>query len=139
MYKWQEPFGYIELRGHIDERGILFEMLRFKDQNIPGQGQIYICSIKPGRTRGNHYHLKKREWFTCAYGEVEMFLKHKDTKKRIKVSATNPKVVYMGPGTYHSIANKGKSIAIVISYSSRQHDPKNNDTFKYDSIYRENI
>jgi len=139
MYKWQEPFECVDLKGFPDERGILFEMLRFKDQSIPGKGQIYICSIEPGKTRGNHYHLEKQEWFTCVYGEVEMFLRFKDIKKRIRISALNPKVVYMSPGTYHKIINKGKSLAIVVSYSSTQHDPKNSDTFKYDSIYKGNI
>jgi len=138
MYKWQEPFECINLKGFPDERGTLFEVLRFKDQSIPGKGQIYAFSIRSGKRRGDHYHLKKQEWFTCAYGEVEMFLKFKDIKKRIRVSASEPKLVYVAPGTYHSVTNRKRIPAIMISYSSTQHNPKDNDTFKYDSLYERN-
>ena len=47
---------------HSDNRGDLFEALRFKSERIPNGGQIYIYSVKPGCRRGDHYHKRKEEW-----------------------------------------------------------------------------
>ncbi len=54
---WAEPFDVHELSTHTDKRGFLFEILRFKDNGIPGDGQLYTFSIEPGKRRGDHYHL----------------------------------------------------------------------------------
>lgn len=54
--EWNEPFDTLELKRHDDERGMLFEILRFADHNIPGNGQLYTFSVEPNARRGDHYH-----------------------------------------------------------------------------------
>lgn len=129
MFKFKEPFDVISLTKHSDPRGDLFEVLRFKDQHIPGKGYIYCFTINPGVRRGDHYHTKKLEWATCVSGEATIFFEDKDGKKtKISISASEPKLVYFGPYTSHTFLNETKSLATIVCYGSKQHDPKDPDT-----------
>ena len=41
-------FAIKRVKTFDDKRGILFEALRFKTENIPGNGQIYVYTVEPG-------------------------------------------------------------------------------------------
>lgn len=127
---WQEPFDVKDLKIHSDERGYLFEILRFIDNKIPGKGQLYTFSINPGKRRGDHYHLKKEEWFTCVYGKAIILLKSQDGKMlKEELSSENPKIFYAGNGTSHALINNENTPAVIVSYGSIQHDPLDEDTY----------
>jgi dTDP-4-dehydrorhamnose 3,5-epimerase-like enzyme len=128
---WKSPFDFIELVSHKDERGFLFEIMRFKDYNIPGTGQLYTFSIQPHKRRGDHYHLKKQEWFTCVNGKAVVLLTSSDgIDKIIEISAENPKIIYAAPGTSHALINQTDEVAIIVSYASTQHNPEDEDTYR---------
>jgi dTDP-4-dehydrorhamnose 3,5-epimerase-like enzyme len=128
---WKEPFDVQELTSYVDPRGMLFEILRFKDAQIPGGGQLYTFSIEPHKRRGDHYHLEKREWFTCVHGQAVVLLNSSDgSKKAIDISPEKPKIVYAGPGTSHALINNNEEVAVIVSYGSEQHDPDHEDTYK---------
>ena len=129
--QWRDPFDTLESKRFDDERGMLFEILRFKDHNIPGNGQLYTFSIEPNQRRGDHYHLKKQEWFTCVYGKAIVLLTSKDGEdKAIEISANKPQIIYAAPGTSHALINKEDNVAVIVSYGSKQHDPEDEDTFR---------
>jgi UDP-2-acetamido-2,6-beta-L-arabino-hexul-4-ose reductase len=128
---WKSPFDFIDLISHKDERGFLFEILRFKDYNIPGEGQLYTFSIEPHKRRGDHYHLKKQEWFTCVYGNAQVLLTSANGEDEvIDISAESPKIIYTAPGTSHALINKTDELAVIVSYGSKQHDPEDEDTYR---------
>ena len=127
---WKAPFDFLNLKSFKDKRGMLFEILRFEDFNIPGNGQLYTFSINPGQRRGDHYHNKKQEWFTCVSGEAVVLLSNKNDRKAIKISADKPKVVYAAPGTAHALINDSNKVAVIVSYGSKQHDPQDEDTYR---------
>jgi dTDP-4-dehydrorhamnose 3,5-epimerase-like enzyme len=128
--KWADPFDSLSVSQYVDERGMLFEILRFQDYNIPGNGQLYVFSINPGKRRGDHYHKKKQEWFTCVSGEVTILLTSKNNKNTsINISSDNPVIVYAGIGTSHALINNNEKEAIIVSYGSRQHDSNDEDTY----------
>lgn len=127
---FKEPFDIVDLTKHSDPRGDLFEILRFKDFKVPGEGYIYCFTINQGARRGDHYHERKLEWFSCVSGEAIVLLEDVDgNKKKIILSAIEPKIVYCGPGTSHALMNEKKEPAVMISYGSKQHDPEDPDTF----------
>ena len=128
---WKEPFDVQDLKSYVDTRGMLFEILRFKDMQIPGGGQLYTFSIEPHQRRGDHYHLNKREWFTCVHGEAIVLLSNSNGAKiAVRVSPKNPKIVYAGPGTSHALINEKEEVAVIVSYGSEQHNPVHEDTYK---------
>ncbi len=129
--KWKEPFDVHELISHVDPRGFLIEILRFIDDLIPGEGQLYTFSIEPGKRRGDHYHLRKREWFTCVHGKATVLLSTKNGETcACEVSEREPKIVYAGPGTSHALTNNTDQVAVIVSYGSEQHNPDDEDTYR---------
>jgi oxalate decarboxylase/phosphoglucose isomerase-like protein (cupin superfamily) len=128
---FKEWYEYKELEQHPDERGNLFEVLRFKDWEIPAGGYVYCVVFAPGARRGDHYHERKVEWFSCVQGELTVLVEDKDGKKeKIILSAKNPAVIYFAPYTAHSFINTGTEPAIAIAYGSKQHDPADPDTIR---------
>jgi UDP-2-acetamido-2,6-beta-L-arabino-hexul-4-ose reductase len=115
---------------HADDRGKLFEVLRFKDEQVPGDGYIYSITIAPGARRGDHYHLRKQEWFVCVSGEITVLAESPSgEKQRITVSAAEPTVVRFDPHVAHAFLNTGNETAIAVLYGSVQHDPSEPDSF----------
>lgn len=129
MFKFKEPFDVIPLEKHSDKRGDLFEILRFKDWGVPGEGYVYTFSINPGERRGDHFHERKLEWFTCVSGTAIILLEDRDgNKKKFPISSDSPVLVYCGPGTVHALMNETDKPAVLVSYGSKQHDPNDPDT-----------
>ena len=127
--KWNKPYCIETLETHIDDRGALFEMLRMTSQEIPKGGQFYIYTVAPNTRRGDHFHEKKLEWFTCVSGEVKLFLKTSIGEKISEnLSAKTPKLVFAGPGTSHAIENNKTVEAVIAAYSSKEFEPENPDT-----------
>lgn len=121
-----------ELKIHSDERGWLVEMLKRNelDEDIK---QIYIATVKPGAVRGNHYHLKRTEWFFIAAGKAELSLEDIRTKEkiRLKISSIKPKVVTIFPKIAHTVKNSGREIAYLVSAQNTIYNSENPDTFPY--------
>ena len=94
--EWKKPFDELDLILHTDQRGSLFEVFRFDDFNIPPSGYVYTFSINPHHRRGDHYHHKKVEWFTCVHGKAKVLLSTVDGQfsRVVDLSADNPKLVY---------------------------------------------
>ena len=132
-HNWSEPFDIHDLTAHVDPRGGLFEILRFADQQVPGQGQLYTFTINPGMRRGDHYHTRKREWFTCAHGKAVVMLTDTRTGREqlVELDATQPKIVYAGPHAAHALLNRTDQVAVIVSYGSEQHHPEDPDTYPF--------
>ena len=117
-----------DLKLYSDSRGALFEALRFKSEKIPNGGQIYVYSVMPGFRRGDHYHERKGEWFCCVAGTVTLLMKANGKKIKKILKSKRPQLVYVGPGTAHTIINKNKEEAIMVAYASKEFDPNDPDT-----------
>lgn len=129
--EWKKPYGEIELVPHSDQRGSLFEVIRFRDFNIPEGGQIYTFTINPGFRRGDHYHHKKEEWFTCVQGKAVVLLSTVDGSfnKVIELSADSPKLIYAPAETTHALLNRESEVAVIVSYGTVQHNDDDPDTY----------
>lgn len=128
-YTFKEPFDIVPLENHSDPRGNLFEILRFKDWGVPGEGYIYTFTINPGQRRGDHYHERKLEWAACVAGEAVVLFEDKDgNQTKAVLTPEKPTLVYFGPGTSHAFYNESDKPAVLISYGSKQHDPNDQDT-----------
>ncbi len=111
---------------HTDDRGSFTELYK-----TPGFGQTSINVIKPGITKGNHYHHTKNEKFIVASGECEIKQRKIGTTETIsiKTSGNCVKIVDIIPGFTHNITNIGNTDAVVIMWSSELFDPEHPDTY----------
>lgn len=117
---------------HEDKRGSFTELFK---SDIAGQVSVNI--IKPGMTKGGHYHFSKWEQFVVAQGQCRI----DDTdiftgiEKVYNVNGHDPKAIYMCPGHLHSITNVGNQDAIVVIYTNEVYNPKAPDTYTIKSIF----
>jgi len=97
-------------------------------------GQVYVNSLSSGRIRGNHYHKKRHEWISCVSGKVKITIieiAKKESKSFVLDSEEKPlKRLHIYPLHVHIVENIGEIKAVIVEYSSEQHDPKNDDFFK---------
>jgi len=117
-----------ELEKHSDQRGWLVEVLK-RNELKEDIKQIYVATIKPG----NHYHLKRIEWFFVIGGKTELYLEDLKTKEKIylKLSSKKPKVISIFPKTAHAVRNSSKKTIYLVSVQNTIYDFKNSDTYPY--------
>lgn len=118
-------FAY-ELPQHTDERGSFAEFLR-----LNGGGQVSVNSVKPGFTKGNHWHHTKTEKFLVVHGRgVIRFRNLFGGNDIIYPVSSNPLTVLdIPPGYVHSITNTGTEDMILFLWANEAFDPKKPDTY----------
>lgn len=123
-YLPENAFSY-ELKGHQDDRGTFYEILKTVDS-----GQFSLSTTKPGITRGNHYHNTKNEKFLVVKGEALIELRniYSDEIIQYNVSDQKMEVVEMIVGYTHSITNVGNTEMILLIWASETFDPTSPDT-----------
>ncbi|MCR4655885.1 MAG: capsular polysaccharide biosynthesis protein CapF [Lachnospiraceae bacterium] len=120
-----DSFSY-ELNMHKDDRGSFTEFLKTAES-----GQVSVNVIKPGITKGNHWHHSKNEKFLVVKGEgLFRFRKHgAEEIIEYRVSGDPLKVVDIPTGYTHSIVNVGNDDMVVIIWANEVFDPKRPDTY----------
>lgn len=122
-----------KLKVYTDHRGWLAEILKLTDLRSDGFGQLFVTVANPEKTKGNHYHTKKREWFCVVSGEGELILKDvkNGSAKKIRMSGNAPKIVEIPPYVAHAITNRGKDSMVLLVCANEVFNPKKPDTHSY--------
>jgi UDP-2-acetamido-2,6-beta-L-arabino-hexul-4-ose reductase len=112
---------------HADPRGALFETSRAHG----GTSQTFVSTTRPGRTRGDHYHLHKVERFFVVSGEAEISLRRllADEIVRFRLSGEQPGFVDMPTLWVHNITNVGKDDLVTMFWSDQLLDPDRPDQY----------
>jgi len=112
----------------VDDRGWLAELLKGND--LSG-GQFFITVAHKGKTKGNHYHKHKVEWFCVIRGEALLYLKDivSGEVKELEMNGDNPEIVKIMPNILHRITNTGDDDMYLLVYCNDVFDEKNPDTF----------
>jgi len=122
----KDKFSY-ELKGHSDERGTFYEILKTIDS-----GQFSISTTKPGDIiRGNHYHNTKNEKFLVVKGEAVIELRDINSDEVITYHVSDKKmeIVEMIPGYTHNIKNISDEEMILFIWANEVYNPNNPDTY----------
>lgn len=108
-----------------DERGSLIEAFKFPD------GQLFYVIIKPGETRGNHYHNRKTEKFLVIWGSAIISVKDRETSNVMKaeVNGLNPMVAVISPNHTHNITATNEG-CILLVWVDEVYDEKDPDTIQ---------
>jgi UDP-2-acetamido-2,6-beta-L-arabino-hexul-4-ose reductase len=112
---------------HADGRGDLFETVR----SHGGTGQAFVSTTLPGRTRGDHYHLRKVERFYVVRGEAEIALRRllDDEVVTFRIGGSGPGFVDMPTMWVHNITNVGDEDLITVFWADQLLDPVNPDQY----------
>jgi len=124
-YLPEDGFSY-GLKMNIDDRGSFTEFIKTIDR-----GQFSVNVIKPGITKGNHWHHTKNEKFLVVYGKGVIRFRRIDSKDVIeyRVSGDKLEVVDIPPGYTHNIQNVGDTDMVVVMWANELYDPQRPDTY----------
>ena len=125
-YLPMEKAAYM-LKSKADERGSFTEVL--KPEN---GGQFSINVLKPGVTKGRHWHNTKWEIFIVVSGQG-LIRQRKIGSNEIAVFEVNgekPEAVYMLPGYTHEIQNRSETEELIlVIWANEAFEPEHPDTF----------
>lgn len=105
----------------------------FQDNSIL---DIVIHSIRPNRDKGNHYHLKKTEWFIPIKGKAILRWRDSNSEnvEELEISGEDLsnyeqdffEVYEIEPDTCHRVMNKSSKEFVLIAISTKDFNPKDN-------------
>lgn len=124
-YLPEDNFDY-QLKMNKDDRGSFTEIIRTIDR-----GQFSVNIIKPGITKGNHWHNTKNEKFLVVSGQTEICFRNVYSDKVItyRVSGEELRVVDIPTGYTHNIKNISDTDAVVFMWCNEPFDKENPDTY----------
>jgi UDP-2-acetamido-2,6-beta-L-arabino-hexul-4-ose reductase len=113
------------LTTHTDSRGSFAEIFRTRHH-----GQFSVNIVKPGWTKGNHWHHTKHEKFLVVSGQGVIRFRRPDSGEIIAraVSGEHLEMVDIPPGYAHSVENVSAVDLIVLMWSSECFDAERPDT-----------
>lgn len=124
-YLPEDDFSY-PLEEKRDDRGSFTEFLK-----TTGNGQVSVNVVRPGITKGNHWHHSKNEKFLVVkgkglfrfrkWGETSVTEYHTDDQKL--------QVIDIPTGYVHNIINEGEEDLIVLIWANETFDPACPDTW----------
>lgn len=114
------------LKTHSDDRGSFTEFIKTNKN-----GQISVNVIKPGITKGNHYHHTKLEKFLVVSGRGVVRLKDIISGHTLEyyLNSENMEVIDIPPGYSHNIENIDSSDLVFIIWCNEIFDKDNPDTY----------
>lgn len=121
----QEKFSY-PIKMNIDERGSFSEFLKTTDR-----GQVSINVIKPGVTKGNHWHHTKTEKFLVVSGAGVIRFREINSEETLEypVSGDKLEVVDIPVGFTHNIENLGTTDMVTVMWVNEIFNPEKPDTY----------
>jgi dTDP-4-dehydrorhamnose 3,5-epimerase-like enzyme len=108
------------VRTHRDARGSVFEPLN--DAEIAAQKNVHVVITEPNEVRGNHRHVQAVE-ITTVVGPCLARLKEAGVIRDVEVPAGETWRFVIPPGVVHAYRNTGSAPMVLISFSTRVHDP----------------
>jgi len=124
-YLPEDQFSY-ELKMNIDNRGSFTEFIK-----TPERGQVSVNILKPGITKGNHWHHTKNEKFLVVSGKGVIRFRKIDTEQILEyfVSGDKLEVVDIPTGYTHNIENLGDTDMVTIMWANEPFNPEKPDTY----------
>jgi len=119
---------------NIDKRGYLFEFLKEKERQLSFNGQIYFATIRPGFSRGDHYHKHRSEIFSVISGKFE-FIIHDLIKNKKKKIILDPKKkidrIIVKPFQVHLFKHIGENVGIIFCYTDKDYKVGDRNVYKF--------
>jgi len=124
-YLPKDQFSY-PLKMNIDSRGSFTEIIRTTDR-----GQFSVNIIKPGITKGNHWHHTKNEKFLVVSGKGVIRFRRINSDEIIEyhVSGEKLEVVDIPTGYTHNITNTGDMDMVTFMWANEPFNPDKPDTY----------
>ncbi|MHB9075180.1 MAG: cupin domain-containing protein [Desulfobaccales bacterium] len=110
---------FIDLSGeiHADTRGMSY---------FPWQGRLqapenlsktfHLISIRPGHSRGNHYHPGHTEWLYPFHGMGVLLWEKDPGQVQERLISGDSTLIFVPPGIAHAVKNPGPEILYLLAW-----------------------
>ncbi len=115
------------IRAARDARGMVFEPLGAGE--LAAQRNVHVVVTRPGEVRGNHYHKEATEIFAVV-GPALVRVRIDGAIRAFEVPDGEAQRFTIPPGVSHAIRHGGTAPAVLVSFSTRPHDPLDPDTHR---------
>lgn len=124
-YLPEDQFKYAAEMNH-DQRGSFTELFRTEER-----GQISVNIIKPGITKGEHWHHTKNEKFIVVSGKGRIRLRQIFSQEILDFHVTGEKieVIDIPPGYTHNIINEGDVDLVAVMWANEKLRKDKPDTY----------
>lgn len=128
-----EPLVQIAIVADIgDERGSSFTLPDAWTRFLVSVADMHVTTIKPGHTRGNHYHARHREILVVVYQDTWAF--HWDSGAGSPVEhrifqGRGSAVIEILPSASHAVVNTGNRDIVVLGMSDARYNPASPDAY----------
>jgi dTDP-4-dehydrorhamnose 3,5-epimerase-like enzyme len=115
-----------------DHRGWFLKAVDGNEEHNPFDCEVYFTNAKPRESKGGHYHLKAKEWFTLLKGKAELILIDTQTNEKIilLLDEENPITVYVPEKVAHIFKNISDTEEFILAaFTDKKYDPT--DTIIY--------
>ena len=116
---------------HQNDTGSFQELAHASDVEL---GQLSLLTITPRRTRGGHYHTRKKEWFCCLHGRCYIVATDVRTgqQRSITLKDDNREFVIVNPYEEHTVLNPHDQECELLIICNEEYDPDDTDTIKWE-------
>ncbi len=124
----------LPLQKHQDSRGLLIQ--NDYPEIFEEMKHFLVSFSEPGVIRGNHYHLRKKEWFLVIQGTAELHLTNTKTHEQSTyvIQGSQPELFLMEPSIAHAFKNIGSDQLVFLGLVNEAFDESDPDTISYQVI-----
>ena len=99
-------------------------------------GEVYILCSTNGAVRGNHYHSENTEYFYVIKGAAKAAFSDTNSGMymEFKVSESDNMVIMVPLQIIHAFKNAYDEGLIMLAIASKEYDPLNADTYKFELL-----
>ena len=110
-----------------DARGVVCEPIGAAE--LPSQSNAHLVLTRPGGIRGNHYHEHGTEIMTVV-GPALVRVRNGQEMRDYPVKDREALRFTIPPGVGHAVLNTGQVVGVILSFSTRPHDPARPDVVR---------
>lgn len=117
-----------------DHRGWFLKAIDGNEVDNPFSCEVYFTAAKPGESKGGHYHVKAKEWFTLLKGKAELTLIDvvTDEKLVLLMDENNPMTIFVPENIAHVFKNVSEiDDFILAAFTNRKYDPEDTIIFNF--------
>ncbi len=120
-----------------DERGRLFEILRYDEPLFRKFGQVYCTTVTNGVVKGWHYHKRQTDYFVCVSGMIKLVAYDDRARSKTRglvneffIGVHNPMLVTVPPGVLHGFKGISHPESVVINVPTEPYHHAKPDEYR---------
>ena len=122
-----------DLKNNGDDRGFSYNVPRSTFDFIGEINETHVATIVPGATRGNHYHVDRKEFILVWFNDLWILAWDQGGGTGVETQVFHGvglKLIEIDTETSHAIKNIGMKDILIMAFSNKKYKIEEPDTYK---------